>query len=41
MTKLSWIIRAQIFVKDDDGHYAEIDENQITGLQWEDKNDSK
>ena len=34
-----FIIKAQIFVKDGRGNYAEINENQITRLDWEDKND--
>ena len=34
-----FIIRAQIFVKDDSGNYAEINEKQITGLDWEEDKD--
>ena len=34
-----FIIRAQNFVKDGKGNYAEINEKQITGLTWEELKD--
>ena len=34
-----FIIRAQIFVKDGRGNYTEINEKQITGLDWEELKD--
>ena len=38
---LTWIIRAHIFVSDGKGNYAEINEKQITGLDWEEDKDDQ